>query len=73
MQVVFVPEQSRDFVLVAGWNELRLRKSLLEILDDIVALDMDGAVMAVMRGEACSDGTSSVGICAETGLEGLGG
>ena len=45
MQVVFVLEQARDLVLVAGRNELWRREFLFEILDDIVTLNVHGAVV----------------------------
>ena len=52
MQIVLVLEQRRDLVLVAGRNELRRRKRLLEILDDVVALDVHRAVVHQHRHES---------------------
>ncbi|HEX4040374.1 MAG TPA: hypothetical protein VHY10_01620 [Xanthobacteraceae bacterium] len=45
MQVVLVLEQGRDLILVAGRDQLRLGKCPFQILDDVVALDVHGAVM----------------------------
>ena len=45
MQIVLVLEQRGDFVLVSRRNELRRRKCLFEIGDDVVALDMHGAIV----------------------------
>jgi len=45
MQVVFVLQECADLVLVPFGNEPRLRKGLFQIGDDVVALDMHGAVM----------------------------
>ncbi len=45
MEIVLVLEQRRDLVLVPGGNELRRRKRLFEVLDDVVALDVHRAVM----------------------------
>ena len=44
-------EQRRYLVLKARWNELRLRKRPVQILDDIVALDMNVAVMDENRNQ----------------------
>ena len=51
VQVVLVLEQRRDLVLVAGRDQLRRRKFLFEILDDVVALDVHRAVMHQHRHE----------------------
>ena len=51
MQIVLVLEQRRDLVLVAGRNQPRRRKCLLQILDDVVALDVHRAVMHQHRHE----------------------
>src|SRR5580704_17070153 len=45
MQIVFMFEQRRNLVLVAGRNQLWRGKFLFQILDDVVALDMHGAVI----------------------------
>ena len=45
MQVVLVLEQRRDLVLVTRRDQPRHRKFLFEILDDVVALDVHGAVI----------------------------
>jgi hypothetical protein len=45
MEVIFVLEERRDFVLVALGNEFWFWKSLFEIFDNVVTLDVNGAVM----------------------------
>ena len=52
MQVVLVPEQRRHLVLVAGRDQPRRRECPFQILDDVVALDMHGAVMHQHRHQA---------------------
>ena len=45
MEIVFVPEETVDLILMAGWNEPGMRKSIFDVLDDVVALDVNRAVM----------------------------
>jgi len=55
LQVVLVPEQRRDFVVVAGENSLGEANVFFEILDDVVALDVDPRVMHQHRHQGRAD------------------
>src|SRR5271166_6830458 len=51
MEIVFVLEKRRDFVLVAGWNEPPRWKCFFKILNDVVALDVYRAIMHQHRNQ----------------------
>ena len=45
MEIVLVVQQRVDFVLESRGNEFRLGEQFFQIGNDIVALDMDRAIM----------------------------
>jgi hypothetical protein len=45
MEIVFVLEEAVDLILMAGWNESGFGKSPFDVLDDVVALYVNRAIV----------------------------